>query len=197
MPLPSWLRADCEVPRPKPLDRKLGRSDSHCRTFLRAQDAILRRLGLPEHVRVELLAISALETAWFTSAAFRAGNVGGLKVKADVAAWHLRRMGTPVRWFYAPGHTSSGDKPVVAYHAFVDHETCWRVLLERVFGTDVARPWKAGYLDASRLLWAGSPEWFPALLKAGYRGPVTAAAPAESVEGHRANVTRVRRLLAG
>jgi hypothetical protein len=196
MPLPSWLSEAARVERPAPLPRKLARDDGHCRTALRAQDAILRRLGAPPCVREELLAISALETAWFTSAAFRAGNVGGLKIKKDVADWHQRRMGMPARWFYAPGHTASGDKPVVAYHAFADPETCWRVLLERVFGTPVAAPWVADYREAAAMLWAGDPAWLRSLLVRGrYRGRVTAAAPDESIARHREIVARVRSLL--
>jgi hypothetical protein len=198
MPLPSWLSESARVERPAPLPRRLAKDDAHCRTALLQQDAILRRLGVPACVREELLAISALETAWFTSAAFLAGNVAGLKVKADVAGWHRRRMGSPLRWFYAPGHTASGDKPVVAYCGFADHETCWRVLLERVFGTGVAPPWVEDYREAAAMLWAGNPGWLRSLLvKGGYRGRVTAAAPDESIAGHRRIVGRVRALLAG
>jgi hypothetical protein len=187
--LPGWLEPAAELPLP-------AKGPKLPRAFVRGQDATLRTLGVPEWQRWELIAIAAAETGWGSSAARQASNLGGQKVKADVAAWHRRRMGTPLRWFRAAGHVKSGDKPEVIYCAFDSDATYWRLAMERVFGTAVAAPWMERYREAARLLWAGSPEWFPALLAAGYRGSVTAAAPARSIASHRSIVARVRALLA-
>jgi hypothetical protein len=186
--LPSWLDPAAELPLP-PRGPKLPRG------FVRGQDAVLRTLGVPEWQRWELIAIAAAETGWGSSAARQASNLGGQKVKADVAAWHRRRLGFPMRWFRAAGHVASGDKPEVLYAAFPDDATYWRLAMERVFGTPIAPPWMERYRDAGGKLWAGDEGWFPALLAAGYRGSVTAAKPAASIAAHRSIVSRVRALL--
>jgi hypothetical protein len=164
--------------------------------FARECDADLRTLGVPEWQRAELIAIAALETGWGTSAAYQAGNVGGLKAKRDVAEWYRKRWREPLPWFRTAGHTASGDKPVVMYAAFPARSTCWRLLLERTFGTPIAAPYAAAYRETARRLWAGDPDWIAALIAAGYRGTVTAQNPGPSIAAHRSLVTRVRGLLA-
>jgi hypothetical protein len=186
--VPSWLAPHAEIPAPSPNDR------ASASAFVREQWAVLAALDVPEGVRIELVAIAAWETGWGKSAARQVHNVVGAKVKRDIAAWHLRRLGYALRWFRYAGHVNSGDAKVVTYCAFADAETCWRMSLERVFGR---APWAEDYRPAASKLWAGDPDWVRSLIvEGGYRGTRSAANPGPSVAAHRSVVARVRKLLA-
>ena len=199
--LPSWLSAAHIVPLPAPLSRKLAADPAHRRAFVAACDADLRALGVPQWQRHELTAIAATETGWGTSALYQLNNCVGLKIKKDVADWHVATLGRPMSWAPAPGHVASGDDAIEAYVAFATRVDCWRVSLARMFGTPgdkttkSAAPWRDGNREAARLLWAGDERWFRSLLvTAKYRDEKTAASPDKSIAAHRAIVADVRRL---
>lgn len=194
MPLVSWLRESARIPRPPALPRALAKDPAHARRFVLATMADLAAVGVTGWAAAELTAISWLETACGTSAAHAANNVAGLKVKRDVAQWHERETGKPLAFFEAPGHTNSGDGARVLYCAFSARVVCWRVLCARVFGPN---RWMRQYREASRRLRASDPTWIDALLvEGGYRGPVTAANPTDSIAEHHALAAKVRRILA-
>jgi hypothetical protein len=198
---PSWLDPSRERPapsaRPKPASRRAREAED--RAFARRIDAALRALGGPEFVRAEVCAMVAHESAWGRSALAQCGNLAGMKVKREIAEWHRRTYGYPLAWVRLAGHAASGDAPVVTYCAFAREERSLELLLARVLGTAVARPWEARYLETHARLWGCREDWADALIDAGYRGTVVANDPkrrALAIERHRATVSRVRGLLA-
>jgi lambda repressor-like predicted transcriptional regulator len=198
---PSWLDTTrgmtAPPPRPKPASRRAREAED--RAFVRRVDGMLRALGLAPFQREHVAAIVCHESAWGRSALAQCGNLAGMKVKREVADWHRRAYGYALAWVVLDGHAASGDAPRVTYCAFAREEQSLELLLARVLGTAVARPWEARYHETHARLWAGRPDWIDALIDAKYRGGVVAGDPkrrALAIERHHSTAARVRALLA-
>lgn len=184
MTAPSWLDPAGEVTGPG--DPRPARG----RPFVRACFDALRALGCSEAQAVEVCAVMALETGW--GAKYRGWNLGGVKA---TAAW--AREEPNGKWWRAPGHVASGDKPEVYYRAYPSMQAFLSYWLTH-FAPRPEGPWPyPGYREAGRVFWSADPSGFvAALIRRGYRGPVTARKPAASLRDHESIVRTVRRMVA-
>jgi hypothetical protein len=187
MTLPAWLKPEAEIGAP-PTAEEL---------YVRTQVAALRALGVPEWQAIEAAAFACHETGTGLKGRGPQGhNHAGLKAKKDVADWHQRRVGFPLRFWRQGGHAASGDSKVVLYAAFGSSATFWECWLERHVGRRAGeKPYAAIYVEAGRLYWAGDEGWVRELALRGYRGPKTQANPGPSVATHRDRVRFVRQVL--
>ncbi len=189
---PPWLDPAAEVAAPP----RQVRDD---REWTRLLLAILEALRVPLWQRLQLAAVSALETAWFDSPAVALHNWVGSKAKLDVVRRYEHARGHSMKWFRSAGHLASGDPTEVFYAAWPDDAAYWRDWLARNVGAAPGvAPFVAEYTEAGALFWRGDPEWIRALIKAGYRGN-TSQEPklSAAVNGHRSIVARCTRLAAG
>ena len=197
MTLPSWLVPAAEIhPDPAP---PVADETARAAAFVAEVVAAFRAAGAPLWQALEATGIACLEATWGRARTCYAPvfNLGGSKAKRDIAERYARAHGRPQRWFRAPGHVASGDPAEVVYlcwDSIADYCAFW--LARHVGAREGVAPWEPRYAQAGALFWARFPDWIDALLVAGYRGDVTAAAPARSVAAHHDIVRRVRVLWA-
>lgn len=163
----------------------------------------LAALGAPLDAAVEAIAHCAVECSWGTRAV--GFNHGGVKLKKRDDAAYRATHGRGLAWWSAPGHRASGDDDVEVYRGFDDDEAFWAFFVARYAPKPDAEAENERYEDAGAALWGATPaQWFPELLRAGYRGEVREREVEElgarvedhpSVRGHRDVVRRVRMLL--
>jgi hypothetical protein len=168
------------------------------RTFLRAQDSLLAKMLKPWGRR-QVLAMAFLETGGFDSSGTGAHNLAGVKIREHRVRFYRQRYGAHPRWFRAAGHVASGDQPVVAYMAYDNDAQFWTCWLEEFVGLDGRPPRVKIYAATGMGFAAEDPAWIAELLRAGYRGPITAGDPVKfkgAVDRHQQIVAKVTALLA-
>lgn len=164
---PFWLRPEMEVTTPHP-ELEVGAFVILCVT------AVLTLVPSTEQA-ISVVANTISEVGW--RLAFRAWNLGGVKI---TKATSTNPDGSPRGWWRALGHKKSGDSHTCFYRAYpslADYFAEW----VRHF---LPKPPNSGRYGATGArFWAGL-DWFPQLVAAGYKGPVTEAHPEKSIEAH-------------
>lgn len=193
--LPRWLDPNAEAPKnTPPTDRNAF--------VLGAMERLLDYGCMPEQA-AGVVANAANESAWGRS--IYCGNGFGWKITQAYAAAYKKRTGASAPWWRARGNISSGDAPEVYYRVFGEKgpDGRWSFdfggALEEWCEHFVPRPGGpapySGYRRCGELFWNGG-DWFPELIKVGYKGPVTRANPQRSINEHRSIVKTVLTLWA-
>lgn len=172
--------------------------------FVTAALEQLAALGCPRGRAIEVVAHCGTECKFGRRAA--GNNLGGVKLsRTDVRA--ALREGHPLSWWRRAGHLEAGDGEVCYYRAFLDETAFWAHWLRRFVPRTAAAAERDRYIETGRLFWSTG-DWFVAMLRAGYRGPVRQAEleqlvaagrdPAEhrSVAAQLRAVAHVQRLIA-
>jgi len=188
--IPAHLDPAAEIPAPTP------DATAEPLMFAREHDNLLCALAVPRWQRLQLLGVAALESAWGRNRGTRVHNPAGLKAKLDVARWHLRELGEPLRWFRQDGHTAQQDPSEVFYAAFRSAETFWRLWLARHVGMDSnAEPYARVYREAGALFWREDFAWCAALIRAGYSAWRTESGVLAAARSRQLCASRAERLL--
>lgn len=172
MTLPSWLDPSTEQPRTKI-------EVSKAEFVLGSLDKLLS-LGCTLHQAIEVTGNAVLECGWGQS--LYNHNPFGWKINSTYAKAFKTRTGASPAWFRAKGHVKSGDAPEVYYRVFGDYIQAYEEWLLN-FVPKESNP-KHRYHQTGKLFWSGG-DWFPALIEAGYKGRVTKANPAPSIQTHK------------
>lgn len=175
-PIPLWLDAASEV------TAESGARPAPRGPFVVAAMEACLALGCDAKQAAGVVANSINETGWGRS--YRAYNCGGWKITASyVREFKKHRPGESPAWWRAPGNKGSGDPPWCYYRAFPSFEAYFAEWIEHfVPRLDGAKPY-ARYERAGERFWADG-DWFPSLIAAGYKGPVTQAHPAGAIREH-------------
>lgn len=185
--LPKWLDPKSEVPKTAPPHDRAA--------FVVGTMERLLELGCDPRQAAGVTANAANESAWGRS--LYCGNGFGWKITSSYAASFKQRTGESAPWWRAPGNLSSGDAPEVYYRVFGEKgaDGVWRFDFEGALSewlerfvprpdrTPAPAPRGVDYRRCGRLFWTGG-AWFPELIRVGYKGPVTRAAPARSIAEH-------------
>lgn len=180
-PVPSWLDPAAEMQGGFP-ERPVG-------PWLELVVGELLKLGLTLAQAFEVAAIQAHESGWGQE--YGGNNLGGVKITRAYAESYKRRTGKPAPFRRAKGNVGTGDAQTVIYRAYAslaDYLAEW-------VPTFVPQPGSVSedyrYRATGAAFWSGQP-WVPALIAAGYRGPVTAAKPERAIADHALMVNGVR-----
>ncbi len=180
-PVPTWLDPAAEVHD--------GRPSLATGPWLELLVTELLALGLTLPQAFEVAATFAHETGW--GRAYRGNNLGGVKATKGWANGYAARTGKPAGYWRAKGNKGTGDAQTVIYRAYESIGAYCKEWL----ATFVPKPGTVGathrYKRTGEAFWAGSP-WVPAMIAAGYRGPVTKAKPEGSIREHASTVQGVR-----
>lgn len=173
-PIPFWLHPELEVKSDPP---KPAKGDAIC-----ASIKAFIALGCSVKQALELTANSVVETGWFRF--YRAWNLGGVKIWKGTAN---DPDGTPRQWWRAPGNKDAGDPPWCYYRAYKsleDYNNYWiHTFVPKDESTGSGR-----YAATGKAFWAGK-DWFPELIKAGYKGEVTRKHPDGAIKEFKQIVT--------
>jgi len=178
---PAWLDPALEVQTEDPKDPP-GVAIAHVVDTL-------RRLGCSLDQAFGVTANLINESAWFQK--YRGNNPSGWKITKQFAEGYQKRTGRPAKWWRAPGNITSLDPPWVYYRAFdtMEEFLCeWLAHFCPRPGIECPYP---GYKTCGAQFWRGE-QWFGSLCAAGYKGPVTQARPAKSIEEHQSLVRSAR-----
>jgi hypothetical protein len=128
------------------------------------------------------------EIGW--TEAFSYNNAGGVKATKPWAERYEARTGQKPRWWRTHGNVGTGDSRTVFYRAYDtldDFLAEWLATFVPKPGTVTA---KHRYCRTGEAFWSGRP-WFPLLVAAGYKGPVSAASPDGSIAAHASIMRRL------
>lgn len=142
---------------------KLSRSE-----FVITCLGILKKL-VYSHGAYGILANTVNETGWGQK--YRGFNLGGWTIQS------AQPVGT--KWYRAHGNKSSGDPQTVIYKGFSSFEDFFVAWIDKFLPKEN----KGRYGLTGRLFWERKP-WFPAIIQASYKGPVTKADPEGSILEH-------------
>ena len=138
--------------------------------------AHLRRAGCSWNQAFGVAANTMNEAAWGQS--YLANNLGGWKITRNSAR---DPDGTPRFWSRSLGNKGSGDPQTCFYRAFRSYEEFFRAWLLAYVPKNASEGHR--YYRTGQLFWAEK-AWFPELINAGYKGPVTRARPQGSIREH-------------
>jgi peptidoglycan hydrolase-like protein with peptidoglycan-binding domain len=173
-PPPSWLDPAARVTGPEP--PKLSRDAFP----VMCVDTLLS-LGCPIVGACEIAANAVTETGWGQE--YRANNLGGWKCSRGAAERYKARTGQSMPWWTTHGNAGTGDSQTVFYRAFPSVRDFFAEWLL----TFVPKPGTVGpthlYKRTGEVFWSGG-DWFPELIRGGYKGRVTKANPDKSIAEH-------------
>lgn len=173
-PPPFWLKPEMEVTeRRPPLER--GAFIVQCVEALLAMD-----LTVAQAISVVAFIIS--EIGWQLK--FRAWNLGGVKITKRTAT---NPDGSPRQWWRALGHRKSGDPHTCFYRAYAS----LLAYLREWVNNYVPKAPNTGRYGVTGARFRAGLDWYPAIIDAGYKGPVTKEDPEKSLAGLRSLVNEV------
>lgn len=192
--VPTWLDRNVEIAKPDQPDSffKLKGKDKDLGFILWSlKELFALPYGLTNSQAVGVVANSCVETGW--GKYWSAYNFGGVKItKNFVENYKKTHGGKSPSWWRKPGHVASGDAEECYYRAYgspKDFYDYWVTTFVPNNGSSNSR-----YYETGKTFWAGLP-WFEELCKAGYKGPVTAANPQQSVRDFEGTCRRVKVLI--
>lgn len=165
---PPWLDPEREI--------KAGSSLPPKAEFIATCLDHLRNAGCSWTQAFGVAANTMNEAAW--GQRYLANNLGGWKITRTSAR---DPDGTPRYWARALGNKGSGDPQTCFYRAFRSYEDFFRAWLLAYVPKDASDGHR--YRLTGKLFWEEK-SWFPALIEAGYKGPVTRARPQGSIREH-------------
>lgn len=186
--LPQWLDPAAEL---EPVRDTRSRFEYVLHCF----ETVLR-LGCTPGQAAGVTANSINESGWGQK--IYCGNAFGWKINRSFAETYRRTRGRSAPWWRARGNIGSGDPPEVYYRVFgtQDAQGKWSFDFAAALGEWVSnfvpRPGTSTgrYRRCGEIFWAGG-AWFPELIRAGYKGSVTAANPQPSIREHSSLVNTV------
>lgn len=129
------------------------------------------------------------EAAW--GKAVVCGNAFGWKITRSFADNYKTQMGKSAPWWKAKGHVESGDPEWCFYRVFPSFSEALPEWVKKFTPKSSELPLPPHppakdsyrYRKTGEVFWAGG-DWFPELIQAGYKGPVTQAKPDASIAEH-------------
>lgn len=180
-PIPTWLDPTAEITDPgQPLSinsklDKIAMFINMCLSTLHNVDKTLT-----SEQCVWLTANFVVETGWGVKR-WKGNNLGGWKINQTYANEVFTKTGKPAKWWQAPGHIEAGDPPVCYYRGYDSINAFFKEWLERFVPKPPIINTSHRYKLTGELFWSHNPNWFSAMVKAGYKGSVTQQNPDPTV----------------